>query len=51
MRTDEGIQKKMETKHRPSTDNDGVKHCFVLPEVTSKRVPEGIYEESIGMSG
>ena len=41
----------METKHRPSTDDDGVKHCFALPKITSQRVPEGIYEESIGMSG
>ena len=42
---------KMETKHRPSTDDDGVKQCFALPKITSKRVPEGVYEESIGMSG
>ena len=36
---------KMETKHRPPTDDDGVKHCFALPKITSKRVPEGVYEE------
>ena len=43
---------KMETKHRPSTEDDGVKHyCFALPKITSERVPEGTYEESIGMSG
>ena len=39
----------METKHRPSTGDDGVKHCFALPKTTRKRVPEGMYEESIGM--
>ena len=39
------------TEHRPSTDDDGVIHCFTLPKITSKRVPEGIYEDSIGMSG
>ena len=57
MRTDEGIHKKyeMETKHRPSTDDDGVKHrcftyCFAQPKITSKKVPEGIFEESIGVS-
>ena len=42
----------METKHRPSTEDDGVKHyCFALPKITSERVPEGTYEEGIGMSG
>ena len=41
----------METKHRPSTNDDGVEHCFSLPKLTIKRVLEGIYEESIGMSG
>ena len=35
----------METEHPPSTDDDGVKHCFALPKITSKRVPEGIYEQ------
>ena len=42
---------KMETKHRPLTDDDGIKHCFALLKTTSKRVPEGIYEESIGTNG
>ena len=50
MRTDEAILK-MKTKDQPSTDDDGVKHCFALPQITSKWVPQGIYEESIGMSG
>ena len=39
------------TKNRPSTDDHGVKHCFALPKITSKRVPEGTYEERIGMIG
>ena len=34
---------KMETKHRPSTDDDGVKQCFVLTKITSKRVPGYIW--------
>ena len=45
----------METKNRPSADDDGVKHYFAPRKITSKRVPESIYihtyEESIGMSG
>ena len=43
----------MAIKHRPSTDDDGVRHCFALPKITNKGVPEGIYiyEESIGVSG
>ena len=41
----------METKHRALTDDDDVKHCFAMPKITSQRFPEGIYEESIGMSG
>ena len=43
--------KNMETKHRLSTDDDGVKHYCALPKVTSKRMAEGVNEESIGMSG
>ena len=35
---------------RRSTDDDGVKHCWALPKITTKRVPEGICE-SIGTSG
>ena len=38
-RKGEGIHKKMETKHRPSTDDDGVKHCLALPKITSKMCP------------
>ena len=39
---------KMETKHRPWTDDDGVIHCcfkfwFALPKITSKRVCQGIH--------
>ena len=41
----------METKHLPSTDDDGVQHYFALSKIASKRVPEGTYEEGIGMSG
>ena len=40
----------METTPRSFTNDDGIKHSFVLPKMTSKRVAEGIYEESIGMS-
>ena len=49
LRTDEGIHKQeMETKHRLSTDDDGVEHCcfkfwFALPKITSKRVCQGIH--------
>ena len=38
-RTGEGTHKKMETKHRPWTDDDGVKHCLTLPKITSKMCP------------
>ena len=41
MRTDEGIHNKWKL-HRPSTDDDGVKHCSALLKIASKRVPEGI---------
>ena len=41
----------MVIKHRPTIDDDGVKHCSAMPKITSKRVPEGMYEKSIIMSG
>ena len=44
------LKKKWEPNTDP-TDDDGVKHCFALLKITSTRLPEGIYEERIGMSG
>ena len=41
----------MENTPRHLADDDGVKHSFELPKSTNKRVANGIYEESIGMSG
>ena len=41
----------MDTKHRPSTYDDGVNHSLALPKITNRRVPESIYKESIGWSG
>ena len=49
MRTDEGTHKKWKpnTEHRPTTmASNTVLSC---PKITSKRVPEGTCEESIGM--
>ena len=40
----------METTPRSFTNDDGIKHSFVLPKMTSKRVAEGIDEERIGTS-
>ena len=28
--------------HRPTDDDDGVKHCFALPKTSSRRVAEGV---------
>ena len=36
----------METKHRPSTDDDGGKHCFALPKITTKRCPRAYIERA-----
>ena len=50
MRADEGIHKewKPNTDHRPATmASNTVLRCLK----SEQKVPEGIYEESIGMSG